>query len=421
MGHDLMMVARQKAMTIRTDKEYSALASSFIHWARGNLYNTVISGGRLDDRTAVELSLIRMARQTKTKGERPVPVIILEQGNRVMEQKFCREGCNARLSNGNACIEPLAGLSDREIAGRLYTVAKTLDSNCSSGLRGLLRIGCELLRKQNKTPGIMTLSQLPWNRLGAYIDRMVENDELEQEEAMVILGELGQLSGDTGQADDLLDQLSREYSTMRAENVPVVSLEQIIAGDGVACLRLVSGMRAMRELIALSLQKATLQAKQFLLVADSVAIPTGESYLRELLCAHSSEYALVMSYEDMPARLSDSFAGLISGDTNIVLFAHQSGNSTEAWANFIGKSYQIKESSSYSESRAQTQLLDRQISKSRSREEELRYRIACEQIQSLPVGQAIVQSGEPGAGLWFVDFPRLFTLQQNKALQLRGR
>ena len=104
-----------------------------------------------------------------------------------------------------------------------------------------------------------------------------------------------------------------------------------------------------------------------------------------------------------------------------MLFSHQSGTSTEAWANFIGKSYQIKESSSYSESHERTKLLDRQITRSRSKEEELRYRITSEQIQTLRGGEAIVQAGEPGAGLWFVDYPKLYLLQQKKALQLRER
>ena len=418
---NVLTAAKRRSMTIRKDSEYSMIASSFIHWERGNLYSTVISGGRIEDRTAVELSLIRMARQTRDKRERPVPVIVLEQGNPVLEQKICREGGNARLDGESVSIDPLTGLTDREIAGRLYAVAKVLDPNCDSGLRGRLRIGCELLRKTNRMPGIRTLSELPWDRLNLYIDQMVDDEVLEQDEALAFIARLGQLTGDMEQVEDLLDQLREEYDTIAGEEVPTVSLEQLISGNGVACLRLLSGMRALPELVALSLMKSTLLGKQFLLVADSVTIPSENCSLRELLCTHSSEYALVMSYDDMPSKLGESFSSLVSGSTNIILFSHQSGTSTEAWANFIGKSYQIKESDSYAESYAQTQMINRQISKSHSREEELRFTIAAETIQHLPYGEAIVQSGEPGAGLWFIDFPRLFSLQQNKTLQLRGR
>lgn len=413
--------AKRRSITIRKDEEYSMLASSFVHWEKCNLYHTVISGGRQSDRTAAELSLIRMARHTREKGEHPVPVIILEQGNRVLEQTFCKEGRNARLASGGVCVDPLSGLSDREIAGRLFEAARRIDGACDSGLRSLLRIGCELLRLQGRTPGIMELSRLPWNRLSACIDRMVEKDGLEQEEAMTILAELGQLSADTGQADELLARLAQEYETMAAPEAPTVGLEEVIRGSGIACLSLKTGMRAMRELLAVCLQRASLQGRQFLLIVDSVAFPGADSGLRELLCSRSTEFSVVMSYDDMPAQMGESFSTLVSGDTNIILFSHQSGKSTEAWADFIGKSYQLKESTTYSQSRGQMKLFDRQITKGRSREEELRYRVAGEQIQDLPAGQAIVQSGEPGADLWLVDYSRLYELQRRNVLQLRER
>ena len=420
MNQKEFMARKRASMTIRTDRDYGLVASGFIHWEKHNLYHSMISGGSQGDRTRAVLSLIRMARRAENGGQ-PLPVIILEQGNEILERFFCTDGSNAVIRRKAYRVDPLCGRTDLEIAKRLYDVACLLDKNCGSGLRSLLRIGCELLRLQNERPGIAALSRLPWTRLRGYIDRMVERDELEAEAALEIQGELSGISVDPGAAAELLEELNREYGIMAPGGAPEVGFEDVLDNDGIACIRLRTGMRAMRELMAVSLREASLCARQFVLIADSVTLPDGESRMKELLYTRSTEFSVIMSYDDLPAKLDSDFLSLVTGDTNVIAFSHQSGPSAEAWADFIGKSYQMKTGSSSAVSRSLMRPLDRQITRGQTREEELRHVVAGDQIQHLKAGEALIQAGKPGSALWISDYRRLFELQKNHQLLLQER
>ena len=53
---------KRKSMTITRTDEYGAVAGDFFRQEQPALYNTIVSGGRQSDRSAVEMSMIELAR-----------------------------------------------------------------------------------------------------------------------------------------------------------------------------------------------------------------------------------------------------------------------------------------------------------------------------------------------------------------------
>ena len=408
-------------MTITRTDEYGAVAGDFFRQEQPVLYNTIVSGGRQSDRSAVEMSMIELARTAAKQNRQQMPVVIIHCGNPHLKQRYCREGKNIRLPEvGYTQFEPLEGLTDQEIAGRLYAAASQNSTVLGAGFRDAVIKGCELLHLQGEKPGILTLSALPWGRLPVYVEQLLKQGRVEREEAMLLLAELGELSAELRQAAAFLQQLREEYEPLAVQGAPAAGLDTVIRKNGIACIELASGMTAMRELVFYTLKRLTLQRKRFLLVADAFPIPQDKSYVRDVLCSGSEDYSVVMAYADMPAALRDSFNSFAGGNTNVILFAHQSGASAEIWADYIGKRYQLVENTSASDSRSKTDFLSGQVTRSRNREEQLRHVIPAEEIQHLGRGEALVQAGDSGSGVWFVDFPKMEQLVQSKTLRLPG-
>lgn len=409
------------SMAIREEREYGMLASSFVNWEQCNLYNTVISGGRMADRGYVELSLMRMARQAGG-GRDPMPVFAIYQNNPVLEDNLNSIRGNVRLP-GHCWgrLEPFAGMHDSEIADRLYSAAGKIDGSATTKLRELFLIGCDLLRLKNIRPGIKELGALEWRNLHEEINRLVSDKAIDSREAMRLLAKLDELKNELMQADYFMYRLLKDYGGAIPADTEPVSFEDVLERNAIAGISLSAGMECLRELYFLCLIELMRRGKKFLLVIDSLAIPQEGSYMRQLLNEKSSSCAVVLSYDDVPALLRKDFESFVPSGTNILLFSHQSGASAEVWANYLGKSYEMIESETYTESRERFSVFDKQISRGRSRQQELRHKIPTSDIQEMPAGVALVQPGTPASDCWYVDYPVLYKLQNEKRLFLTGR
>ena len=120
-----------KAMTMtRTDRANSMNRSvveylpcdvdAFFDPNRG-VYNALISGG--DSR----LRISAMVAQAICATHNGFPVIVLHEGNRLLEQQlrsnFSRTGRYSEISNSNPCFEPFYGLAELEISKQILETA----------------------------------------------------------------------------------------------------------------------------------------------------------------------------------------------------------------------------------------------------------------------------------------------------------
>ena len=402
---DHLELRKKKQMTLTKPNDCAAMCRGFFDFEQGRVYDTIISGGRLSDRTAMELSLLQDLRILTAKGGRPEPAILLHQHNGYLSQALCREGNSVTLPGQRRCsLSLLQGIQDCDLAAVLFYTARNRFGS-STALLELLRIGIELLRLGRQPITLQSLHALPWHSLQREVERLAAAGILEGEEMLEMMGRADASRTERDSASLLFEELSLDQGMVQpAPNS--CGLQQALDCGGIVCLDLPSNQqKTLKELYFQLFRLFARQQRRFLLVLDGVSFWEDGSEMRQMLLDKDTAFSWIVSGPDIASVLGQDLHSFLGG-VNVVLFAHGSGNSATAWADFFGQTYQLKVSTSSSRSHDEMRFLGSQSTRGETRDMERRYRILPEAIQSLAAGEALVQAASPSSVPWYVDIHR---------------
>lgn len=400
-------------MRISTADKYGRYMNLLWHPGQGNIFKTIISGGDVDGRNRVLISLIKMAwGQGNGSGALPMPMIILHVNNGQLHQTLCRGVENAVIrGEGSFPMDPLVGIDKPgDAASILYNACNAASPNGkpAARLREAFKIGAELIFMQGGRLSISALHELPWSSVSDYIEQLADRGQLSQEEAMHLISRAGNVQDELYTAEDYIHELNGQF-TFDGRDERTIGLLETINRSGRVCVNLRSNSNsAIRELFSeLIKSKIAGSGRQFLLILDSVNIKEGDS-LWNLTTGDCCGYSCILTGSDIPGMMGDNFRAFAAGSTNVIAFSHPSGTSSNALADHIGKTYQIKVTHSDGTSRETTKIIGSQRTHTTTADEELRHIIPSSFIQTLPCGAAVTVAAG-GSGIpYIVDFMTVF-------------
>lgn len=389
-------------MTLTRERDCAAMCRGLYDFEQGRIYETIVSGGRLSDRTAMELSLMRDLRGLTGQGRRPEPAILLHQHNGYLIQALCRDGNTVSLPGRVRCgLDLLRGMDDRDTAAVLFYTARARFGS-TTPLLELLRLGIALLRAGGRGVTLQALHALPWHDLRREVERLYAEGSLEQEDMLDMLGRVDASRAERESAALLFEELVLDLGPQETP-ANACGLQQAMEAGGIVCLDLPSNQqKTLKELYFQLFRLFARQRRRFLLVLDGIS-PEGESgEMKQMLLDKDAAFSWILSGPDVAAMLGEDLKRFL-GAVNVVLFAHGSGNSATAWADYFGQTYQMKIATSKSHSRDDLHVLGGQSGWGETRDMERRYKILPEAIQSLDPGEALIQAGSPSSVPWYVN------------------
>ena len=364
------------------------LMDDFIDAENGTMRSTVISGGSVSMRSTVALALLRRQMQLG------MPVFVLHRGNSRFIQTLCKDGRNAFIPNGRQFLnfDPLTRIQSETVVSILSEIAETR-LGCGKKLRSVLKLGLELIAAEGKRCSLKTLCDFRWEDMAEYVQM---SDVID---AMYYINRIGAVSESLADAQALFDALQEECLPRAYGEREAIGLGDAVRLNACVCIDIMSDSNLMfMELYFTALKRMKATGRSFMVIVDSLGMPEDKkSSIRELLLSDDSRVPTVCVSADtttMPGLTSEDFARLVGGETNVVVFSHQSGSSADKWSEYFGEYYHVKRDESIGYSKDNLSILRKTNTRSVTIGEERRRRILPEQVTNLPPGCAIISPGK---------------------------
>ena len=323
---------------------------AFFDSGRG-VYNALISGGDPGLRTSA------MVAQAVCAAHNGFPVIVLHEGNRLLEQQlknhFLGTGKYKEISSSSPCFEPFYGLSELEISNQiLETAPKEYDIkfNARYYVDGI----SAFLQASGKNLSFKLFSTCPHSMIFDKVDDLEMQGKISDHEAQEIKSKLMM-----GQSENY--KLDTFFASLKMEMEPLMFISKnghrplnvitALKSDAVLCFDLGSVTNELLlNTIVYQLKLALTRGMQYQIIIDSIPINSNESYATYIR-APSDKVCKTIASDDFYAMVGsdEKMFSAVVGDTQIlIVMNHTSGHTATKWAEVFGQYDKFEESTSIS-------------------------------------------------------------------------
>lgn len=375
---------------------------AFFDSGRG-ICNALISGGDSGIRTSA------MAAQAVCAADHGIPVIVLHEGNRFLEQRLRRNfegtGKYREISTSSPCFEPFYGLSELEISGQILETASEeydMKLNARSYVDGI----SDFLKASGKNLSFKLYSTCPHSLIFDKVDDLekkgkISGNEAREMKSKLMTGQSENYKLDTFFADFRMEIESLMYVSQKGYR-PLNVITALKSGT-VLCFDLVSVMnRLLFSTIMYQLKLARTRGMQYQIIIDSIPVNSSESYASYIKVPSDKVYKTIASEDFYAMAGSDEkvFSSVVGNTQILVVMNHSSGYTATKWAEIFGHYDKFEETraTSYGRSRKtpfsvlSSPNYNRTINISKNRE----YRVKPEAIMRMGNGEAYVLSDTLG-------------------------
>ena len=337
----LVMSPTERANKVnRNISEYKPAPIASFYDPSFGVYNTVVSGGIKEIRTRA------MVAQTVCAVQNHFPVIVIHEGNHLLEQQlrdnYYNIGNYSEISSTSPCFEPFYGLDEFEISNLVLDASpKNFDIkfNARYYIEGVSRF----LQKSGKHLSFKMLSTCPHSQIFDKVDDLrlqgIINDSEEQEiKSKLMMGQT-----ENYKLDSFFAALKKEISPVMYVSKRGYKPENIISSvkkNHVLSIDINSVTNKMFvNVLIYQLKLALTLGFQYTLIIDSIPINTNEEYANYIK-SPSDKICKMISTEDLYSMVGGDeklFAEIVGNSQISVVMNHRSGNSATKWAEFFGQ------------------------------------------------------------------------------------
>lgn len=286
--------------------------------------NIILSGGTEIARNAL---ILQNCEQEASIG---VPVIILHEGNRDLEQllhgTFYGQRYLRLIHERSPYYDPIYHLQDVEI-GHLFAEASPAEHKINSGGAIYVQALATLLRKRGVTPYTRMFTHCPHASIQQMIVQMENAGNLTADEADRLRNEVTIEAGELADVAYFFQQLELESSILpwKSHLARCTSIAECVRRGGIMAIDVTSCERQHQmALITAELARCGRAGTPLRIIVDAVSITGSESLMRTLRNA-SRSVAWTMSSPDISRMIGNTqgeLAAWLARAHRAVLFAH---------------------------------------------------------------------------------------------------
>lgn len=315
------------------------------------VYNALVSGG--DSR----LRISAMVAQAICAARNNFPVIVLHEGNELLEEKLRRNfsgtGKYKEISGGSPCFEPFYGLSELEISNQIMEAAPKeydIKFNARYYVSGI----SDILNAAGRARSFRKFSTCPHTKIFGMVDSLETQGKISGQAAQEIKSKLMMGQSETFKLDTYFASLKAEIEPLMYVSKRGYSPLNIVAAlksDAVLCFDLASVTnKLLLNIVVYQLKLALSKGIQYQIIIDSIPIGSNEAYA-SFLRTPSDKVCKTIASDNFYAMVGGdekTFSSIV-GDTQIlVVMNHRSGHTAEKWAEVFGQYDKFDESYSWS-------------------------------------------------------------------------
>ena len=383
----------------RSITEYNATSIDAFFSPENGVYNSIISGGDINSRTNAIIAQARCAIANK------FPVIVLHEGNRMLENKLERafnpQNKYFEISNRCRSFEPFYGLDASDVTNEILEIAPK-DFDIKYSARYYIEGVSEILKYKKKYLSFKMLLQCPHAMIFDIAEDLYNQGVIDDKKEHEIKSKLMMGQGENYKIDALLNNLSREVNEVRYLPKCGFKPNNIIKAcdrNAVTCIDIVASKNKLYiDTLVYQLELATKLSKQYVIIVDSIFLNSTKAY-ESFMLNPSEKIGRMIASDDlfsMAGGDEKNFSILTATSPTMIIMAHQSAKSAEKWSEVLGQYERWNES--YSNSRGASKNspfslfsspnYQNSTSLSKSRE----FVVRPEQILHLSRGEAFVMS-----------------------------
>lgn len=320
--------------------------NAFFDPAKG-VYNAIISGGNNQLRTSA------MVAQTMCAVQNGFPVIVLHEGNRLLEQqlknKFSGTGKYREVSDSSPCFEPFYGLTDLEISNQiLETAPKEYDVKFNA--RYYVDGVSAYLKASGKNLSYKLFSTCPHGLIFDKVDDLEMQGKITNSEAQEIKSKLMMGQSENYKLDTFLASLRMEtepfmYVSKRGQKP--MNIISAIKSDLILCFDVTSVTnKVLINTIIYQLKLALTRGMQYQIIIDSLPINSNDAYA-SFIRSPSDKVCQTIASDDFYAMVGSDekvFSAVVGDTQTLIVMNHPSGQSAKKWAEVFGQYDKFEES-----------------------------------------------------------------------------
>ncbi len=294
---------------------------------------------------------------------RRTPVIILHNGNRVLEQYMMTvlgpTGLLGMINSTNRKYEPFVGKNSRTI-GQMIAESAPKDLEIKANVRSYIEGMCRFLQSRKAVPTYQMLSTCPHGQMLLKVDEAVMKGTLSSVQGQEIKMRLMAGQNEYFKIENYFYDLEMQIDPIlwryqKGNNEKPINILSTLKNNGALMIDVgSSGNQMLLNLLLSELRVAQQQGNQMVCVLSGLDISNNE-YLQHMLEQSSSKCKIAMVSRDVYASCNADdrlFNLLIGKSMKNIIFSHSSNVSATKWAEGIG-SYD-KEEASYSYSKGKS-------------------------------------------------------------------
>lgn len=304
------------------------------------VYNSVVSGGN------PKLRVDAMVAQSICAVQNGFPVIVLHEGNRLLEQQlknnFSSSGKYIEISSRNPCFEPFYGLDEDEISEQiLETIPKKYDIKVSVSqyIKGI----SEVLSKNKKHLSFKMFSTCPHGLIFDKVDELRMRGVITDLEEREIKTKLMIGQSENYKLDAFLASLKKEIKSIMyvaKSGYKPVSIISAIQMNSVLCFDITSTTnRLLLNTIISQFKLALTKELHYTIVIDSVPFGSSEIF-GEFLKISSDKICKMFVSDDFYTTVGSdekAFSTIIGESEIIIVMGHTTDLSAKKWSDVFGQ------------------------------------------------------------------------------------
>lgn len=367
------------------------------------LYSALISGGNPRLRVSAMVSQVLCAAQNG------FPVIILHEGNHLLEQQLRNHftGFNKLIvvSPSSPCFEPFYGLTGLEITNQILETAPK-DYDIKFNARYYIDGIGSFLKESGKNLSFKLFSTCPHAVIFDKVDDLETRGAINNQQAQEIKSKLMMGQSENYKLDTFLASLKLEMESLLYKSKRGYKPTNVISAlnsNSILCFDLAAVTnKLLLNTVIYQLKLALTKGLQYQIIIDSIPLNSNESYAAYIK-SPSDKVCKTISSDDFYVMVGGDdkvFSSVVGNSQILVIMGHSSGHSATKWAEVFGQYDKLEES--YSTSRGSTRrtpfsilpspTYNKTVNVSKIRE----YVVKPEAITRMGIGEAYVLSGALG-------------------------
>ena len=299
------------------------------------MYNYIISGGTVDERTSAIYALLYKACALN------LPTIILHSGNAYLQKEPLAHICSKQVFQ----YEPTGDKNSTEIADLLTEVAiNALGENRK--IFSLIHLIISILETSGEKISLCSVVNFPCDKVMEKLEELHKAEKITDSQRKDFAKRYSGAASDSecvAGASRLFSRLKNSWREPKELQLRE-GLQETINASGILTFDLVADTNeVLKELCFTDVNMLMQRGEHFLLIVDGLsALSKEDSHTNAVLMRNSGNISLLYSAADVPQMMlqrEEFFNTLTGGHANLILFKHNNGHSAQRWASFFGQEW----------------------------------------------------------------------------------